>query len=63
MISESIIEKLMTDFNLDIEVATDRFCTSKTFTQLSDETTNLHLKSWQEIYEMLKIEIKNSHEI
>ena len=59
MISESIIEKLMTDFNFNTEVATDRFYTSKTFTQLSDETTNLYLKSWQEIYEMLRIEINN----
>ena len=60
MISESIIEKLMTDFNLNTEIATDKFYASKTFTQLANETTNLYLKSWQEIYEMLETEIKNS---
>ena len=63
MISEPIIEKLMTDFNLNTEVATDRFYTSNTFTQLSDESTNLYLKSWQEIYKMLKIEMRNNDKI
>jgi len=63
MISESIIEKLMTDFNLNTEIATDKFYSSNTFTQLSDETTDLYLKSWQEIYEMLEIEIKSSNKI
>ena len=34
------------------------FYNSDIFTQLADETTNLYLKSWQEIYEMLKVELK-----
>jgi hypothetical protein len=31
---------------------------SDIFTQLADESTNLYLKSWQEIYDLLKIELK-----
>ena len=58
-ISEPIIEALITDFYQDTKVATDRFYASKTFAQLADETTYLYLKSWQEIYEMLKIELNN----
>jgi hypothetical protein len=58
MISEPIIEALVIDFNMDAEVATDKFYSSKTFTQLSDENTNLYLNPWQDIYEMLKKELK-----
>jgi hypothetical protein len=58
MISEPIIESLMTDFNLDTEVATDKFYSSKIFAQLADENTKLYSKSWQEIYELLKHEMK-----
>ena len=58
MISEPIIEALITDFNLHTEIATDKFYSSKTFAQLADETTNFYLKTWQEIYEMLKMELK-----
>ncbi|MDR1119798.1 MAG: DUF3990 domain-containing protein [Dysgonamonadaceae bacterium] len=34
------------------------FFSSDTFTQLSDPSTGLYLKPWQEIYEMLKKELK-----
>jgi hypothetical protein len=57
MISEPIIEALITNFNLDTEIAADKFYSSKIFAQLSNETTNLYLKTWQEIYEMLKMEL------
>jgi hypothetical protein len=60
MISEPIIENLILDFNTDEEKATDLFYTSKTFAQLADETTELYKKTWQEIYELLKIELKNA---
>ena len=59
MISEPIIEALITDYNLHAEVATDWFYSSKTFALLSDETTHLYLKLWQDIYEMLKVEFTN----
>jgi len=58
-ISEPIIENLMLDLNIDEEKATDLFYTSKTFVQLADEKTELYKKVWQEIYEFLKIELKN----
>jgi hypothetical protein len=57
MISESVIETLMIDFNWDAEMATDRFYSSKTFAHLSDESTDLYTKPWQEIYELLKREL------
>jgi hypothetical protein len=59
-ISEPIIENLMLDLNIDEEKATDLFYTSKTFEQFADETTELYKKIWQEIYEILKIELKNT---
>ena len=58
MISEPIIEALITDFNLNAEVAADKFYSSETFAQLANETTNLYLKTWQEVYEMLKTELQ-----
>jgi hypothetical protein len=57
MISELVIEALITDFNLDTGDATDKFYTSNTFARLSDKSTALYLKPWQEIYEMLKKEL------
>jgi hypothetical protein len=58
IIGESILGTLMTDRNLNEIEATDVFYTSKTFAQLANETTQLYLKPWQEIYEMLKTELK-----
>ena len=59
-IAEPILENLMTDFNIDEAKATDLFYTSKAFAQLADETTELYKKTWQEIYELLKRELKNA---
>jgi len=59
MISEPIIENLMLNFNIGEEQATDLFYTSKTFAQLSNEYTELFKKSWQEVYELLKDELKH----
>ena len=56
-ISEPIIENLMLNYNFDEEKATDVFYTSKTFTKLSDKSTEFYLKDWSEIYDMLKKEI------
>ena len=58
-IGEAIIENLMLDRNIDEEKAANIFFSSQTFIQLSDEGTKLCEKSWQEIYELLKQEIKN----
>jgi hypothetical protein len=58
-IGESVIEALILDNNIDEKKASDLFYTSQTFVNLSDITTGLYTKSWQEIYEMLKKESTN----
>jgi len=58
-IGESIITAIMLEQNIDEAAATDIFFTSQTFRKLSDEATELYKKSWQEIYDMLKIELNN----
>jgi hypothetical protein len=57
-IGESLLEKLMLDTQIDEEKAADLFYSSDTFALLEDENTQLYLKSWQEIYEILKQELK-----
>jgi len=57
-IIESVVIQLIEDIKLDEENAINTFYNSDIFTQLADETTNLYLKSWQEIYEILKVELK-----
>jgi hypothetical protein len=56
-IAEPVIEKLMLDYSIDEEKATDILYTSQTFARLSDESTALYQKPWREIYEMLKSEL------
>jgi len=56
-ITEPLLEALMTHRNINEVEATDLFFSSNTFAMLSDTSTNLHEKSWQEIYEMLKAEL------
>ena len=58
MISEPIVENLMLDFKIDEEQATDLFFSSKTFGKLADESTEFYKKSWNEIYELVKQELK-----
>jgi len=60
-ISEPVIENLITDLEMADEKAADIFYTSKTFFLLSDKTTELYKKDWQEIYQMLKIELNNEN--
>ena len=55
-IGEKIIEILMFDYGIDEEKATGKFFSSQTFLQLSDVSSKLFEKSWQEIYEMLEKE-------
>ena len=50
----------MTDYGMNELDATDKYYTSKTYSRLVDETTELYKKSWQEIYIMLKDELKLS---
>ena len=57
-IGEPLLEQFILDFNMNEEKAADLFFSSKTFTLLADANTELYKKSWQEIYELLKQEIK-----
>ena len=59
-ISRPIIEILITEQNFDKYDAADIFYNSKTFSKLSDKTTELYKKTWQEVYEMLKIELNKN---
>jgi hypothetical protein len=58
---ESIVEyitmQLVEDNKIAEEEAVNILYTSDTFSQLSDQGSALHLKPWQEIYEMLKREL------
>jgi len=57
-IGEPIVEKLVAEFNLDEQTATDKFFTSNTFAKLADKKDKLDEKDWTEIYELLITEIK-----
>ena len=57
-ISEPLLGALMLDKQIDEMRAADLFYNSDTFAQLEDENSKLNLKPWQEIYEMLKKEMK-----
>jgi hypothetical protein len=57
-ISENIVENLIVDRALPEMEATDLFYSSNIYTKLADKTTKFHEKPWQEIYEMLKKELK-----
>jgi len=57
-ISESIIENLMIDLDIDEKQAADILYTSETFTQLAEESTKLYKKMWQEIYGILEKELR-----
>ena len=57
-IDDFLVEQLMLDYKIDETQAADLFYNSETFSQLADESTALYKKSTQEIYEMLKKEMK-----
>lgn len=56
-ISEIILSALMIDKKCDEETASELFYNSELFILLSDESSNLHKKSGQEIYELLLKEL------
>jgi len=58
MISEPIIEKLVTDFNFDETKATNLLFNSETYNKLSDAETKLYEKDWAETYKLLLNELK-----
>ncbi|MDR2205271.1 MAG: DUF3990 domain-containing protein [Flavobacteriaceae bacterium] len=56
-IGETILSALMINEKYDEETAPNIFYNSNIFTRLSDESSELYKKSWQEIYKILKIEL------
>jgi hypothetical protein len=57
--AELLVAQLMLDFQIDEMKAADIFFSSAIFGQLADDSTQLYLKSRQEIYELLKLEVKS----
>jgi len=57
-IGESVLEKIIIDHQIDESKAYELFFGSNMFSQLSDISTQYYRKPWQEIYEMLKKELK-----
>ena len=53
-----IVQALMTDYGATEVEATDMYYTSNTYTKLADESSEFYKKSWQEIYKMLRVELK-----
>lgn len=56
-ITEPITEKLVENFAFNELTAIEKFYTSETFAKLSDTTTKLYLKPWEDIYKLLLIEL------
>ncbi|GHT28298.1 hypothetical protein AGMMS49574_02330 [Bacteroidia bacterium] len=56
-ISESLLEALVSDFQMSDAEASDSLYLSDTFTQLHNASTGLYLNPFQEIYAMLKKEL------
>ncbi|MDR3366664.1 MAG: DUF3990 domain-containing protein [Prevotellaceae bacterium] len=56
-INEAIVGKLIIDHGMDEVNAGDLYYKSKTFGKLSDKSTELYERPWQEIYEMLEKEV------
>ena len=52
-----LLTTLIIDKKSDEETASSLFYNSDTFAQLSDEFSEFYKKTWQEIYEILKIEL------
>ena len=57
-IDDAITQSLIVDFEMNDYRAIDTYFNSKTYSLLIDESTNIYQKSWQEIYEMVKKELK-----
>jgi hypothetical protein len=57
-IDDAINQSLIVDFGMSDYQAIDAYFNSKTYSLLIDENTKYYEKSWQEIYEILKKELK-----
>jgi len=59
-IVELIVMYLIEKNDMEEESAVNLLCNSDTFANLADESTGLYQKPWQEIYELLKIELSTN---
>jgi hypothetical protein len=57
-ISDDITHSLVKDYSFTVEEAIDKYFSSNTYKQLTDETTGLYQKPSEYIYNMLKQELK-----
>ena len=57
-IDNEIVKALMTDYGITETEAADAHYSSATYTSLADEKTELYLKPWDKIYQMLLNELK-----
>ena len=57
-IDDAITQSLIVDFEMNDYQAIDTYFNSKTYSLLIDENTGYYEKPWQEIYKMLKKELK-----
>ncbi len=57
-ISELIVEKLVLDFDVNEQLATEKYFSSETFAKLSDYSSDFHKKDWIDIYKLLILELK-----
>ena len=57
-IDDAVLQSLIVDFEMNDYQAIDTYFNSKTYSFLIDENTGYYEKPWQDIYEMLKQELK-----
>jgi len=57
-IDDAVTQLLVSEFDMTEQQAIDIYFQSKTYGRLIDENTELYKKTWQEIYELLKLELK-----
>jgi len=56
-ISENILSKIIQDKNIDPDLASDIYFSSKTFADITDKRHDHYKKDWQEIYKILQSEL------
>jgi hypothetical protein len=57
-IDDAVTQSLVYEHDMNEQQAIDIYFQSKTYGKLIDENTELYKKTWQEIYELLKFELK-----
>jgi hypothetical protein len=57
-IGEAVVQALMSDYGLTEAEAIDMFYTSAAYAAVAEESTGYYQKPWQEIYAMLRGELK-----